>query len=300
MSHTSHPTLVSQSPLTWIADGVLGVLRYVGGFAILLGAAAKSIARPTKPTRPLFWPAFRRQLSWMIGAGLPIVALVNVSLGSFLAMQAFYGATFTEAAGPVVGIGLFRNLSPMMAGFVLAGLLAARTTRELKFAEKLGPDDDVRWIPGRVDSTSHSGESPHPADPARLAAVRIAAAAVAGPPLAILGACIGMTVGCGVAWSMLGVAAPVYFSKFYEMFWVRDVIGLVLKGVCFGGSAAAFACYEGLRRPDEQDSASLATASFRAVWFSALSVLIMNLGWFVFAYLAGPPWGPTVLPAPGA
>ena len=300
MSHASHSSSVSKSPLIWAAANVLGVLRYVGGFAILIAAAARSLARPIGVTRPLFWPAFRRQLGWMIGAGLPMVVLINVSLGSFLAMQAYYGATFVEAAGPVVGIGLFRNLSPMMAGFVLAGLLAARTTRELRFAEKLGPDDDPRWIPGRVGSQSNSGGSPHLADSARLAAVRIAAGAASGPPLAILGACIGMAVGCGVAKSMLGVSGAVYFSKFYEMFWVRDVFGLVVKGLLFGGSAAAFACYEGLRRPDEQDSASLASASFRAVWLASLSVLIMNLGWFVFAYLAGPPWGPTVLPAPGA
>lgn len=298
MSHAPGRANVFQTASFGGLSRAAGVLSYLGGFAILLGSAAVSAIRIDDQTSPRFWPAVRRQVGWMIGAGLPMVALLNICLGSFLSMQAFYGATFVEAAGPVVGIGLFRNLSPMMAGFVLAALLAARTTRELRFAETLGTEDDPKTLADRTGSGAE--RTRRRADPARLAAVRIAAAAISGPPLAVLGACVGMAVGCGVAKTMLGVAGAVYFSKFYEMFWVRDVIGLLVKGICFGGSAGAFACHEGLRRPDDRDPTSLATAMLRAAWLASLSVLLINLTWFVLAYLGGPPWGPTVLPAPGS
>lgn len=99
----------TETPVRFPIPG-LGLLADLGGIAGLALKAAGSIFR--RGGGPPLLGAVAGHASWMIGMGLPLVALVHLSMGSFLAMQAFFGATFTEAAGPVVGLGLLRNLAP--------------------------------------------------------------------------------------------------------------------------------------------------------------------------------------------
>ena len=60
------------------------------------------------------------------------MALVHVAIGSFLALQAYYGSTFVDGTGAVVGVGLLRNLGGIMSGMTFAGILAARMIPELR------------------------------------------------------------------------------------------------------------------------------------------------------------------------
>ena len=97
-------------------------------------------------------------------------------------------------------------------------------------------------------STSTSRSEPEPElDPGRSAAIRIGAGLVAGPILALWGVLVGTLVGWQVAAKLVGVSSDVFFTMFMEMLWVRDLWGLVLKGMIFGLLAALFACHEGLR-----------------------------------------------------
>ena len=61
-----------------------------------------------------------RQLSWMLAFGFPLVGLVHIAMGSFLSMQAYYGSTFIDGTGAVVGVGLLRNLGGLMSGMILS------------------------------------------------------------------------------------------------------------------------------------------------------------------------------------
>jgi phospholipid/cholesterol/gamma-HCH transport system permease protein len=79
------------------------------------------------------------------------------------------------------------------------------------------------------------------------------------------------------------------------MFWARDVFGLAAKGVAFGGGSALLACSEGLRDRGEGEPWAL---SFRVACLSVVAILAINMAWFLLAYHAGPPWGPTVLRPP--
>ena len=161
--------------------------------------------------------------------GLPMVGLVHVGMGSFLSMQAYFGATFMDGIGPVTGVGLIRNLAPLMTGFILAGVVSSRYVAELGGA-----------TPGIE------------AEAASLVASRLLAATVAGPVLAVWGSLVGIAIGWAVANQMMGLTLPAFFDMFLEMLWVRDIVGLVVKGAAFGFLAALLACHEGLppaRRP---------------------------------------------------
>src|SRR3954469_7225369 len=125
------PRRVAPNPLALFGQWVVNVLAYLGGLVLLAGSAARGVWKPEPGVPPLV-PALIRQWEWLFGAGLPLVGLVHVGLGSFLAMQAYYGATFVEAVGPVVGSGLVRNLAPLLTGLTMAGLFAGRLTTELR------------------------------------------------------------------------------------------------------------------------------------------------------------------------
>jgi phospholipid/cholesterol/gamma-HCH transport system permease protein len=257
----------------------------------------------------------------MVGAAGPLVALVHVGMGSFLAMQAFYGATFTEGVGAVVGVGLIRNAAPLLAGLVLAVVLAGGTVPELRFRGELDEEGGPRPVPDRgpprrePSGTASATTVPvsvtfHPlgtgvgliapvTPPARLAAARIVAAALAGPVLALVGACVGTLVGWRVAGAVLGVSTETFFLRMFEMLWVKDVVGVGIKGVMYGAVGALFACVEGLRgealtvaRPG--DLAEVRAASIRAARWSFMVILLLNSSWFLVLYLGGSPFAPSV------
>ena len=219
-----------------------------------------------------------RQADRIISLSYGVVAFFHVGMGSFLAMQAYFGATFVDGIGPVVGVSLIRNLATLLVGFLLAILTAVVFTADLQ------------------------GKPPGP-DRRHEVAVRVLGVMVAGPILSAWGCLVGVGIGWLVAHSMLGVTEPVFFDMFLEMLWARDIVGLVVKGVAFGGIAGVLACHEALRptRPDEApgEMAAVSRSACRAAVKACLAILAFNAAWFVFVYQAGPAFGPTLLMPPG-
>ena len=276
------------TPLRWPLRSVADL----GGMASLL---VRAFAAPLKgrADAPPLVRAVLHNAAWMLAMGLPLVALVHVSFGSFLTMQAYFGATFTEAAGIVVGLGLIRNVAPLLSGFVVAGLICAKIPSELRGGPRPGLDDP-RSLPDRdVEQGLRSDTRPVPSI-GRIAFARIAAAALAGPVLSLWGVFVGTTVGMLVSRSMLGQAPEMFLGKIAGMLDSIDVIGLTVKGVGFAGCAALFATYEGLR-PDEQGGPD----PYRAVFRSIVAILFLNFTWFNLVFLAGNPFGPNVVSSTG-
>ena len=255
----------------------IGLIGYLGRLALLTTSALRSTVRPEGPG-PSFFSLATAQLDRLLSMGLPLVGLVHVGMGSFLSMQAYFGATFMDGIGPVTGVGLIRNLAPLLTGFIMAGLVSARYVGELG------------------DPARRSDDVP------RLVAARLAAAVVAGPVLAVWGSLVGIAIGWLVADQMMGLTLPAFFDMFLEMLWVRDIVGIVVKGSAFGFMATLLACHEGLSRPSVDGSPAgiewIGPAACRAACLGALAILFFNGGWFLLVYHAGPAFGPTVLTPP--
>jgi phospholipid/cholesterol/gamma-HCH transport system permease protein len=255
----------------------IDLIGYLGRLALLAASALRGIFRPAGEVS--FFSETLHQLDRLLGVGMPLVGLVHVGMGSFLSMQAYFGATFMDGIGPVTGVGLIRNLAPLLVGFLLAGIVSVRYVTEFrgKSAESL-------------------------ADPGPLVAPRILATAIAGPVLAVWGSLVGIAIGWLVANSMMGLTLPAFFDMFLEMLWARDITGLVFKGAVFGSVAALLACHEGLSRPAGHDAPcdfeSIGAAACRSVCLAGIAILFVNSAWFLLLYHAGPPFGPTVLTPP--
>ena len=292
-AHHAHSTDLL-TPLALVGRLALVVVSYLGGMGTLLASAVRSLVRPPRAAAPIV-PAIARQLAWLFGAGLPMVALSHIGLGSFLTMQSYYGATFAEGTGAVVGVGLIRNITALMTGLTMAGLLAALVTPELRAGGRREFEDASRAF----DLDGSGAEPESEPDPGRSTAIRIGAGLVAGPILSLWGVLVGTLVGWRVAAKLVGVSSDVFFTMFLEMIWVRDLWGLVLKGMIFGLLAALFACHEGLRPSQGRGPSATSIAACRAACLAGVAILTVNSSWFLLFYHAGPAFGPTLLAPPG-
>jgi phospholipid/cholesterol/gamma-HCH transport system permease protein len=292
---TGSTTILPLRPFESIGRGVLSFIHYLGGMGLLAMTVIRSFFRP-RGDAPSLFPAVLRQTDRIFHFAMPLVAIVHVGLGSFMAMQAYFGATFLDGIGPVVGVGLIRNVAPLMSGMILAAIYAAQFTTELRKPDRGHFDQDPNWIPDRGLTLDSNQTVFVEIEPARLAATRMIAAVLAGPVMSAWASLVGLAVGFAVAASMLKVNVPAFFDMFMEMLWVRDVVGVFAKGMAFGLAGAWYACYEGLRHDYEQTSTPEAVV--RAISLSGVTILLMNSAWFLIFYHAGPAFGPTVLAPP--
>ncbi len=290
-------------PIGLIGHTTLAVVGYLGGIGILAFSIPRAIVRPVG-NAPAFVRTTIRQMDRLFVLGMPMLAVIHVGMGSFMAMQAYFGATFVDGNGAVVGVGLIRNVAPLMTGLTLAGLLSALYIPELRRGRsEVGFDDPDATAVDRDVARGFRFDERTPVEPARMAAPRVVAALLAGPFLAFWSAAIGTAVGWSVSMSLLGVTTDGYFSYFFEMMWFRDATGLVAKGALYGGIASLMACYEGVHCPEPTADASadferVARLGCRAFVLATMMILMINSGWFLVHYHAGTGLGPTVLPSP--
>lgn len=278
------------APIGWIGRGASGILGHLGATAVLMLSAAAALVRGrADEDEPTLFAATTHELSWMLVAGIPLVGLVHVAMGSFLSMQAYFGSTFVDGTGAVVGVGLLRNLASIMTGLTLAGLLPGRIVPELRRARRRAAvgADGARGL-----------------DAGRLAAARILAAVAATPLLSLWGCVVGTLVGWKSSEALMGLSTEMYFMMLVRMLWFRDVVGVMVKGVAFGLATALLACAEGLRDPGPQaeaeadDPVALMTPIVRAACLAMAAILLLNMTWFLFVYHAVPIYGPSLLQPP--
>jgi phospholipid/cholesterol/gamma-HCH transport system permease protein len=299
-------------------------MAYTGGVTLLLTRVPLTAIWPGRARAgdtPGLGKMFIHELFWMLVAGLPLVGLVHIAMGSFLSLQAYYGSTFVEGTGAVVGVGLLRNLGGLMTGLTLAGMMAARMIPELlSLSCPLPPN--ARILAADPEARRRRWEIVVPPSEAavdfqRLAAPRIVAAAFASVLLSQWGVAVGTVIGWQASLSMMGLPTETFFLMMSRMMWFRDVVGLVAKGVLYGALPAAICCYEGLRSGSNRSDRSADEAwdvrqfsrqaaappwvnpMFRATCLSFVVILIVNSSWFILVYHAVPFYGPTLLQPPG-
>lgn len=285
------------APFGWVGATAVAILERFGAMALLVPEAIVSIFRRESDDEWSLRGSTATELSWILLAGFPLVALVHVAMGSFLSLQAYYGSTFVDGTGAVVGVGLLRNLASLMTGMTLAGYLPVRMIPELRALQRLRAERSARVVAGDDDSEPI-------ASPGHLAVSRLLAAAIATPLLSLWGFTVGTVVGWRASESLMSLPTSTFFLMFLRMIWFRDVIGLMLKGAAFGFFIALIACSEGLKLgesdppPEGFELVSAGSAMLRASCLAMAAILLINMTWFVFIYHAVPVYGPSLLQPP--
>lgn len=290
------PNTINPLRLTgWLA---LRTVQWCGGFGTLSFSSIGAIVQRPHAGEMKIISAALQQMVWIVVWSTPLVIMLHIGLGAFLALQAFHGAIFLDAVGPVVGVGLFRNVGSQMSSMIVLGLLCTHTVAELRLNRSSldrvpngrSADRDV------ARGIKHDQIQPEP-NAARLTAARVLGAMLAGPIVGFIGCVAGLIAGLMVSRSVLDVPTVWFLYHFAEMLWARDLVGIVVKGATFCGLASLIACHEGLRQP-EGTRDDLPVAMWRAACLGMMAILFANSAWFTFMFLSGAPFGRTVLEPP--
>lgn len=205
-------------------------------------------------------------------SALGIVALVNFLIGAVLA---FVGAVQLEQFGAaiyvasLVGIGVTRELGPIMTGIVMTGRTGA------SFAAVLG----TMTVNEEVDALVTMGLRPVEF----LVLPRVLATALMLPALVAYADVLGMLGGLFVGVTMLHLGTTEYVRQTQEALALRHVwIGLA-KGVAFGMVVALTGCYYGIRCG--RSAAAVGEATTKAVVMGIVLVVVVDAIATVFLHL---------------
>ena len=286
------------NPLRLMGGLAFETVRWCGGLGTLFVSSAAAWTRPARLGEMKIFKAGFQQMVWLIVWGAPLVIILHIGLGSFLALQAFHGAIFLDAVGPVVGVGLFRNVGSQMSAMIVAGLVSTHTVAELRLnRSQLDRTGTGKIIDRDAAKGLASPSAINSTDGARLTLARVLGAILAGPVLGFIGCVAGLISGLMVSRSILDVPTVWFLYNFVEMLWARDLVGIIVKGSVFSGLASLIACHEGLRMP-EGVADDLGVSMWRAALLGMIAILLANSAWFTFMFLGGAPFGRTVLEPP--
>jgi len=245
-------------------------VRQLGEVGILFAATFKNFFR-----KPWEKKNFLQQLDEIGARTLPVVSLTAAFGGLVFGLQTYIGfhryiGQGSEAyGGPIISLGLTKELIPILVGLMVAGRVGSSMAAEI----------GTMRISEQVDALFTLG-----ADPNRYLVVpRMAAAFLMLPCLTLFGDIIGIICGMLYNVTIMGVNGRVYIRNTlqYLQFW--DVMSGLLKAAVFGVIIAVIGCWQGLKT--EGGAEGVGRATTRTVVIASIGILIVNF--FLSKFLPG-------------
>ena len=236
-------------------------LQQMGEVAVVMGRTLRDMFRPPFEAR-----IFIQQLESVGVNSMTVVSLTAAFGGLVFGLQTYAGfhkyvGPGTEVySGPIISVGLCKELIPLLVALMIAGRVGSSMTAEL----------GTMKITEQIDALASLG-----ADPSRYLVVpRTLASVVMVPVLTLYGDMIGIF--CGFFYNIvgMGVNRVVYVRNalLYFNFW--DVCVGLIKAVVFGFVIATVGCWQGLKA--EGGAEGVGRATTRSVVIASISVLVLN------------------------
>jgi len=240
----------------------------LSAFFVGLGEVASLAARTFRGFfgRPWERRNFLQQLDEIGVRSLPVVSLTAAFGGLVFALQTYAGFHYyvgqgSEAyGGPIISLGLAKELIPILVGLMVAGRVGSAMAAEI----------GTMKITEQVDALFSLG-----ADPVRFLVVpRTAAAFLMLPCLTFFGDIIGIVCGHFYNVVLMGVNGTVYLRNTLMYLELWDVMTGVIKAAVFGVIIAILGCWQGLKA--EGGAEGVGRATTRSAVISSISILICN------------------------
>ena len=206
------------------------LVEFIGSLLHFLGEAARA-ARRGVPVSVLV-----AQVHEIGARSLPLTAIAAFAMGVVMAIQTMvllkkFGVVQYAAVG--VGLGLTRELAPVVTALMVAGRAGSGISAELGSMKVTRQIDALRVLA---------------VDPYRyLASTRILACFIAVPLLTALSDFIGILGGLMVTTTMGGVPVPAYIDTTLYYVKVSDVLSGIAKSAFFGLIIGTVAAHYGFR-----------------------------------------------------
>ncbi len=218
-------------------------IQSLGAYGLMIREVLRDIVRNGVNVQEL-----SRQIIRMGSNSIPIVLLTAGFTGMVLALQTAYGLHRFGAknyVGNVVGLGLVRELGPVLTAVMLAGRVGAGIAAEI--ASMVATE--------QVDAIRALGANPI----RKLVSPRIVAAIIVLPLLVVIANFVGMWGGAMVAVYELDLTAHLYYRSLMYTLTIRDVFDGLVKSMCFGFFLVSIACFKGLRTRGGTEGVGLTT-----------------------------------------
>jgi phospholipid/cholesterol/gamma-HCH transport system permease protein len=246
-----------------VGESVISLARSSGEMLAFLGESILSFGRLVRGRA-----VFRRVDLWLLmqAAGaqaLPIVALISAMIGMILAFVGAYqlsmfGAQIYIAAG--VGLGMVREMAPIMTGILLAGRTGAA------FAAQIG----TMQVNEEVDALETMGLQPFDF----LVLPRMLALGLMMPMLCLYSMLMGIVGGAIVGTSMFGIPLAQYFEQTWKTVGTADFANGLVKGVIFGIVVAVAGCLRGLQCG--RSASAVGEAATSAVVTGIVAIIVLD------------------------
>ena len=233
----------------------------LGEVWLLLGKTFKNLFK-----KPWEKKIFIQQLEEVGVRSLPVVSLTAAFGGLVFGLQTYVGfhryiGPGSEAyGGPVISLGLSKELIPILVGLIVSGRVGSAIAAEI----------GTMKITEQIDALFSLG-----ADPNRYLVVpRTLACVIMLPCLTLYGDIIGMAGGFFFNVYAMGVNRIIYIRNTLLYLEIWDVLSGLIKAVFFGLIIAIIGCWQGLRA--EGGAEGVGRATTRAVVIASISILIVN------------------------
>ena len=243
------------SPVTAIGHGTLAMAAGIGRVALFALRALRAALTPR-----WYFGQIARQLYSIGFLSLPVVGMTAVFTGAALALNIWTGGSrfnAEEAMPQIVGIGITRELGPVMAALMLAGRVSAA------IASEIGAMKATEQLDAMVTLST---------DPFRyLIAPRLLAGVIMLPLLTLLADIIGIGGGWLVAVRVLDMSPAIYIQNTWDFLQGWDTESGLIKAAVFGFIVALMGCYNGATASGGARGVGRATT--QAVVSSAILIL---------------------------
>lgn len=213
--------------------------------------------------RPHYIPEMITQLD-VIGVGsLTIILLTGFFTGGVLTLQTYPTLQFYSAqsqTGRLVAISLVRELGPVLSALMVAGRVGSAIAAEL----------GSMTVSQQIDAMRALGTDPI----RKLVAPRLIALIIALPLLTVLADVVGIAGGGIAASTLYGMSIDQYQVSVRDGITTDDIIGGVIKPICFALIIGSIACYKGLST--DGGTVGVGRATTRAVVTASIVVIITD------------------------
>lgn len=236
----------------------LAFLAATGSVVVFTGQALSHCVRP-----PIYSLLILKQIMHIGFFSLPVVGMTAFFTGAVLCLQIYIGGNRygAEAFVPqIVGLGITRELGPVIAGLMIAGRVAAAIAAEI----------GTMRVTEQIDALITLNTNPFK----YLVVPRLIAAVISLPILVAVADAIGVYGGYVVATTSLGFNGAVYMQNTMDFITSADIISGLIKSSVFGFIIALMGCYNGFFSRGGAQGVGAATTN--AVVSASILILTAN------------------------
>jgi len=236
-------------------------LQQLGEVGQLLAKTVRNFFR-----RPWEKKIFLNQLEEIGIRTLPVVSLTAAfgglvfSLQTYIGFHRYVGQGSEAYGGPIISLGLAKELIPILVGLMVAGRVGSAMAAEI----------GTMKITEQIDALFTLGADPNK----YLVVPRAAAAVIMLPCLTLYGDVIGIACGFFYNIVLMGVNGVVYLRNTLLYLELWDVASGLIKAAIFGLVIAVVGCWQGLTT--EGGAEGVGRATTRTVVIASISILILN------------------------